>query len=518
MQLHPYQSKFAVRVEEVNQDNYHNKLIDERAMYEVYPNMVDYEMLEPTRRQVLTSSKGNIIDRRGTLMDVFRGSARMVDTTENIIRYKLYLNEGDVRGSFVRVVNPGNNQYLGLNNTRFIWELDVPWFGPNDIVILDGLREMPLLFRSQPEVAGSAYAYEVELLTDRLDAYFPADYVTSGTRLHQIGSLIGESTVERGNVHFGDGEAFIEFAVPQTRMGWEMKVTDNAWRKSRNFRLTPNEDLASKVGPQDILMNSLEMKFEEATNHQMDLYLVHGRSSAKYAGRFLDGITENPMMTGPGLYEYFDTSNVVDYNVDGGDLEQFLEPFPTMWNDRVPIEMRAIDLYTGTPGLKLWQKWAKAADQAGILQTPELNYANEKALYPGRNGVTLNAKQYRAVFIEPFGIVRVHHLPFLDSERIETRKYKGFPISGYEFFAFNTGLGDIRDENIYISQNKTIEQFGYSVGTWGPLGPMLGKANLNARFHTGNGRENAYYLIREAQIGLVIKDPGAMMLFRPSFF
>lgn len=265
-------------------------------------------------------------------------------------------------------------------------------------------------------------------------------------------------------------------------------------------------------------MNSLEMKFEEATNAQMDLYAVHGRSSAKYAGKFLDGITENAMMTGPGLYEYFDTSNVIDYEVEGGDLDQFLEPFPTIWNDRVPIEQRAIDIYTGTPGLKLWQKWAKRADAAGILQTPELNYGlNEQALFPGRNGVILNAKQYRAVFIDPFGLVRVHHLPFLDSEKIESRKYKGYPITGYEFFVFNTGLGDVRDENIYMTRNSEVEQFGYSCGTWGPLGPML-KDGMKARFHTGNGRENAYYLIREAQMGLVIKDPGALMMFRPSFF
>jgi len=152
---------------------------------------------------------------------------------------------------------------------------------------------------------------------------------------------------------------------------------------------------------------------------------------------------------------------------------------------------------------------------AGVLQTPDLHYGEEEGLFPGRNGVALHAKQYRAVFIEPFGLVRVHHLPFLDSELIETRRYKNLPITSYEFIIFNYGYGDGRDQNIYILNNPSIEQWGYSIGAWGPKGPAL--KNGFSSYHNGNGRENAFYYLRDAMVGMVVKDPSYMVWYRPAF-
>ena len=513
------ESKFKVWEENINQHDYFNKLVDERAFFEVFPHVIDYEMLEPTRRDIASFAKGNIIDKDGTLMRVFEKNARVVNTTASTIQWRIYAGEGDIRASLVEVFTDAATTEIGKGNRVFEIGLDVDWFGPNDLLIFEDMREMPLMVRSNPQNMGESYKYEVIIWSDTPSDYFRHEDLQLGNRLLQVGSVIGESTINRGNVYFGEGETFVEFEVPMNRMGWEMKITDNAQRQSKNYRLSPRSgELGAKTYnglSEDVLWNSLEMKFMAATNQQVDLWLTYGRSSGQFASRFLDGMTEKTLQTGPGLFEFLESSYVFDYPINAFNLDLFSEFLPTLWNDKVPVSERVTDIYTGMGGLILWQKACQAADIAGVLQTPEINYGMaEEGLFPGRKGLAIGAKQYRAVFIEPFGLIRVHHLPFLDSEIVETRKYKNLPITSYQFIIFNYGYGDGRDSNIYLMKNEEVEQYGYSVGTWGPMGPTLKQGN---RFHTGNGRENAFYYIHETMFGLVVKDPSYMVWYRPNF-
>jgi len=515
----PIQSKFKVYEELVNQENYFNKLVDERAFFEVYPNLKDYEYLEPARRQVAAYARNNIIGADGTLMDVFKSSARVVQTNKRYVTWRLYTNEGDIRASFIKNFEE-DNPCPGKGHSVFEIGLDAEWFGPNDIIIFEGLRECPLLVVSKPDATGQYFKYEVQLLSDDRAAYFPIEYLEEGTRLIQIGSLIGEATVERGNIHFGDGEAFVEFEVPLTRMGWDMKITDNAYLASKNYRVERCNPDGTPMRPEDqgsdTLINSLEMKFMEKTNRQKDLWLTYGRSAGRFAGRFLDGITEKPIQTGPGLFEFLESSYIYDFNVEGGSIEMFREFLPSLWNDKVDPNQQSVDIYTGKGGLILLQKWIKEADCEGVLQEADLHYTKDSGYFPGRNGVVVGAKQYRGFYIEPFGLVKFHYLPFLDSELIETRRYKGLPWTSYEFIVFNYGYGDVRDSNIYVVENSEVEQYGYSVGTWGPLGPTL-KGSMHNRFFNGEGHKNEFRYIHECMVGLVMKDPSYAVWYRPKF-
>lgn len=264
------------------------------------------------------------------------------------------------------------------------------------------------------------------------------------------------------------------------------------------------------------MYGEFDAKFMRETNFQKDMWLTYGRSAGRFASKFLDGITQMKLDAGPGMFEFMEAAYTVDYNVKSFSIDLFKTLFPTLWNDKVATNDRVVDVYTGSGGLLLWQKACEAADIYGTLQTPEINYSTEAALFRGRHGVALGAKQYRAVYIEPFGLIRVHHLEFLDSELVDSRKYNGLPLPSYEFIVFNYGYGDGRDSNVYITRNPDVEQFGYSIGTWSPLGGVLGKPNIHNRFLNGLGNENAYKIIHETAFGLVIKDPSAMLWFRPA--
>lgn len=515
--MRPIESKFKTYQQDINHHDYFNKIVDERAYFEVYPHAVDYEMLEPNRKQIASYAKNNLIGADGTLMRLFEKSARKVKTSARTISWRLYTKEGDIRASYIKNYE-GNATNVGKGGLTFRIGLDTEWFGPNDVIIFQNLKEIPLLVRSHPIPDGSVWEYEVKLLVDNYQATFPINLISGGERVIQIGSLIGEATVERGNVHFGEGDTYIEFEVPMTRMGWQMKVTDEAWYAATHYRLHP----CDKEGMPDpsksgILYNTLDMKFERAVNRQIDLWMTYGRATERFAGRFLDGLTQRDLKSGPGLYSFMESSYIYDYNVEGSSIDIFREFLPPLWNDKVDPDMREVEIFTGTGGLMLWDKWCREADIQGIIQTEDWNYEKESPRFKGRTGVGLDAKDYISFHIKPFGKVTIKYLPFLDSELIESRKYKNLPITSYEFIIFNFGYGDQRDSNIFLFENENFKQYGYTGGTWTPKGPRLNNPAAANFAYSANPHENAYWYIYETMVGMVVKDPGYLIWYRGNF-
>lgn len=515
----PIESKFITYRQDINHHDYFNKIVDERAYFEVYPNAIDYELLEPNRRQIASFAKQNIIGADGTIMRFFEKTARKTQTKARTVRWKLYTMEGDIRASFMKHYE-GVATRVGKAGLSFYIGLDTPWFGPNDVLIFQNLREIPILVVSEGEPDGSIWRYEVKLFVDNYKAEFPINLVKAGDRLIQIGSIIGESTVERGNIHFGDGDTYLEFEVPMTRMGWQMKVTDDAWYASEHYRLAPmmpDGDVPS--GKPGILYNTLDMKFERAVNRQMDLWLTYGRSTGRFAGRFLDGLTQNDILSGPGLYEFMESAHIYDFSVEGDSIKIFTDYLPPLWHDKVQVDDREVEIWTGTGGLLVWDRWCREADIQGVLQYPDWNYQKEDARFKGRTGIGLNARDYTSYHIQPWGKVKIKYLPFLDSDLIESRKYKNLPITSYEYIIFNFGYGDQRENsNVHILENDTFKQYGYTSGLWTPKGPRLNNpAAASFVVSSANPHENAYWYIYEAMLGLVVKDPGYIVWYRPNF-
>lgn len=511
-------TKFKVYEQGLNDDGFVNKEINERAFFAQHPHAKAYEMLEPQRRHIATYAKGNIIDKDATLMKHFDDKMRVIDWKSKVARWRLFTQEGDLRGSYIRNMEQ-DNPYPGRNQMEFQIGLDVEWYGPNDYLIFEGFRELEIRITSQPEPRGSAYIYSAVLVTDNNAAYFPINEIPLGSRVMQTGSGIGEATVERGNISWVEGEAFVEFETNLSRHGFQMKVTDDAWYAQRHFRIKKmDEDGRPSKKEPGVIYSTLDAKFESNVNKMLDLSLTYGRKAGRYAGRFLDGITRNDIPKGAGFFEYMESAQIFDYDVEGGSIEQFTEFLPTFWNDKVDPFKREVDIWTGTGGLKLWNKWAKESDEVSFVKEEKTHYSYEDPIVPGRTAVGTNNKEYRVVHITPFGKVRINYMPFLDSELVDVRKYKGLPYPSYEFFIFNYGYGEGMDSNMFILNNKRYHQKTYAVGTWTPLGPAGVNGNGNKFANKShNPMENAYYYIYEAMVGLVIKDPSAIIYYRPNF-
>lgn len=491
-----------------------NKLVDERAFYSYYPHAIQYEELEPSMRKLAASNYPTII-KGNSLMNIFEQQAKIRNTTMDYIQWKLFFEASDLRCSITSVPTVASG-CLGVNQSVFELGFDGEVFGPNDVIIIEGLAELPLLVKSHVRVQGINNFYELALLDP--DQYIDSAWITPGMQVKaQIGGLRGENAIERSNVHWTSGNSFIQFEVPMTSHGWEMKVTDKAWRAAKHYMLRPMaKQWLEMTGGADITLTEFDTKFKEVTDKQLDLWLAWGRAGSRYAGKHLDGITEKPLTTGPGWYQYLESATFLGYNPYSNIIEFLRNYIPPTWNDKVAIEDQVLDVYTGRGGLTLVQKAGEEIDNKGsVIQTAEYNYTSEKAFFQGRKAIALGAKQYRAFYIEPFGLVRFHHLPMLDSTTIDTRKFNGLPYQSYEYIVFNDGRGDARNENIYVLRNEDESQYLYSTGTWTPTG-AAGKNGNAQKYHNGLGNENAYKIIRDEKVGMVVKDPSYFTWIRPA--
>ena len=525
--------KFVIYEETRDQRGYFSNFINEVEFYRVFGKVIDYEMLDPVRRKVAAWSKEPLTTVEDNLFSLFRGQIKHATTTMKYVHWRLYLNDGDIRASFMR--NPNNpGDKLGLGGTSFELDLDVRFFKPNDVIIFEGLKEIPLMIISEAKPVPPYYRYEFVLLDASAADYFPVEFLREGAHVIQIDHPIGEANTHRGTVHLGFDNAYIEFRVPLNRSGWELKVTDDAFFASKNYRMVINPQLPPKYREEiqakfrangielgtdpdsgtGVIFTDLELKFLTHVNGQKLFRLLYGRSNIKNPYRFLDSVTENYIETGPGLYEFLENAIVYDRAPNQNIVEMLQSTIPVTWNDKVPIDQRVVDVFTGTLGLMHFQRDAVKMDIKPIVRTEEYNYGDGDAYFTGRKGVILNRMQYTGFYVEPFGLIRIHYLPFLDSEVVETRKYDGFPITSSDFLVFNFGYGDFENANIYYIENKERSLWTYGIGNLSPFGWVDGSNPRAARYPTMLPGENAFKIVHECMYGLVIKDVSSMMWFR----
>lgn len=524
MAIRPLDSKFEINrlTQDKNRQIY--KTLDAAATFRVFPDIVDFAELNPVRRRVAAYSRPHIIGEDGSLMRVFEDRAAIEDMSGDYIRWKLYTENADVRSFFSKnYLDAGTKAGISEDGEleSFPIGLDTDILGPNDIFVFERFRDFPFRVVSDPIPDGDVFKYEVVIQADDID-YVELDMIDLGTRIVQTGSPIPEATERRGNVTIEGANAYVEFEVPKSRMGWSMEVTDKAWMNAEDFLLEATDPdvqraLMDEVGSPNVLFSELEEKFWRATNRMIDMSLTYGRSSGKFAGQYLDDLNQRELVTAPGLYEFLESGWTDEYHVDTFNLDILRNFIKPIWLNKVDISDRVLHIYTGSGGLELVQKACRAEDIDRVDQPADLHYGMEEGYFEGRQGVVLGKKQYVGFHIEPFGTVYFHYLPFLDNTAIDNRKYNGYGYDSYQMIAFDFGYGDIRDDsNIKIIRDSSIEQYGYGIGGWGPFGPALSGNPKHAGMPTTMRSKNSYEMIREVSLGFLIQDVSNIMFLQPA--
>lgn len=513
-------SKFEVNTVNAQKTASLYKEIDLAHLFEAFPNMESFKMLDPDMHKIISTSRRNLIGEDGTLLRVFEDRAVIRDWHEDSIIWRLHSDENDMRCTVTHNYHKGDDA-AGLGDSLIYIGLDTDALGPNDTIWFEDFRTMQFIIQTEPIPDGSGiWKYGLSIV-DKDVAYIEDFYgkVPEGKQVILGPSPIPEATTHRGNVIMPYGNAYIEFEAPMTRAGYSTKITDKAWQAAKHFIINAHSDdakneLEKKFGDKDmkILGTDLEMAFMTETNRAMDYHLTYGRANGQFVGKHIDIYNHKPLTLGPGMYQFLEQGIIKEYNTETRNgFDMFRGLFKHAWLNKTKPEDTVVHVMTGSGGMELVQKWGQYEDnKLSIFNTEDLNYElTEDAYGQGRKGVILNKKEYRGIYLEPYGKIIFHYLPFLDNTTVTTKRHNGWPIDSYQFIVFDFGLGDVREgSNINIFQNPDFEQFGYGTGGWGPDGGQFGKA---PRWPNTLGNENAYELIREMAFGFVIKDVTSLL-------
>jgi hypothetical protein len=425
-----------------------------------------------------------------------------VDT--NFVRWRVY---GRPERRAISVGNPNNPALttLGDGGGRFKIQLDVDWFGPQEIIRPANNGRVQVMIDSYPTRTSGGYEYDAVMLAD--DTFLNPSYLTSGT--YWLRSSPGALTShinsgKAGGYEFGVGFSYVEFQIPLTTFKLESRVDEETHLREGSLRISMCDVDDNII--EDKVTNRLEIEFDKTIALGKEEQMVFGEMTIHHRDR----ITGEQMTTSPGLLAYLEEGNIRKYNpfVDG--IDAIVDMIKTFWYDRIPVSQRNLVLYTGEAGLELWHNWIEERFQGTATMT-DVSFILDKtqAFDANKQGFALNNYQFTEYRIQPFGSVRVAHWPMLDNNISNSLQMPGsiYNVASFEFIAMDYGLGQ---PNMRMVTRPDKMYRKYVNGDWSPLGRtpqgQVDDPNLG----------DSYKMVHRETFGLVVDDISRLLWFKPA--
>lgn len=510
----PFPSKFQVNEEYTGQSKYWstNTTYDD-LLFAQGQHVKDYADLSHVAKGLAYSKFGITQSTSLSPLFEFAAGAGMEDVDKNFVRWRIY---GDPDRRSISFGNPNSQPYPGAGGLPFKFWSDVDWFQEHDV--LAPVRNKRCQIRIDSESAtpfDGGYTYDAVLLDENDAAYVPDEYFTAGEYWIKIGSVTSwEKAGTPGSIQFGEGFSYIEFEVPLTTMMWEFKVDGEAHRQFGNLAITRCDDdhrpIQGLNGGTKIT-NYLEGKAKAQIDMEKELFMSWGSKTE----HLLDKNTRKQITTSPGLFEYLEEGNVIPYSPEVQNVDFIVDQIESLWFDRVPVGARELLLYTGQAGLKLFSEWvAEKFNNTAAMYSYDFVLQKRTPFDPkgGRGGYSFAKPQFVEYHLPTFGVIKIAHWPILDNTRINGVLYPGsfYPVSSYEFIAFNIGFGEPNIKFLRRTDNKINT---YIPGLWSPFGAT---GQDNPVFKTAAYQEESYKWINKESFGILLTDPSATLWFKPN--
>lgn len=512
IRLTPFPSKFQIEFEEGGQDRYWSKHTTYDDLLFAYGQHVkDYRDISHVAKGLMYSKLG--ITESTALNPLYEyvtgeGGVEVVD--KNLVRWRIY---GMPERRAMAFGNTNQGSYAGINHTTGKLYLDVDWFGENDI--LSPVRNKRIQVRISSEEASpldGGYEYEFELLDDDDGAFIDAEYFSAGEYWIKMGTVSSwEKASIGGSLQFGEGFSYIEWEVPLTTMMWEFEIDGEAHRQFGNIEITRLDNEGRPMPEGTRITNYIEARANSQIEREKEYFLAYGTKTEEQ----IDRHTGKQITTGPGLFEFLEEGNHIPYSPEAQGIDFMVDQIESIWFDRVPTQNRELLLFTGQAGLRLFSDWVQdkfdhtaATFNYDFVLQRRVPFDNRG----GRMGFSFGAPQFVEYMLPSFGSIKIAHWKILDNTRINTVRYPGsfYPISSYQFIAFNIGFGEPNVKFLSRVDNKIQT---YIPGLWSPFGAT---GQDNPVFKVPGYLEESYKWIHRESFGVVLMDPSSTVFFHPN--
>ncbi len=512
IRLTPYPSKFQVNFEGAGQDKYwsQNTTYDD-VLFANGQHIQTYADISHLAKGLMYSKMG--ITESTTLSPLFEyvtGDGGIETITKNWVRWKIY---GTPEKRALSFGNYNNIADPGMGGIPFYLWLDVDWYKEGDH--LSPIANKNVVGRiTEADVVpfDGGFRYEAVLIDADEAASVPEEYFAAGEYWIKTGtSTSWEMAGTAGSIQFGDAFSYIEFETPLNTSMWEFKVEAEAHRQWGNLRITRCDDEHNPIPGGSKITNYLEVKANAQIEREKELMLTYGRKQE----HLIDRNTAKQITTGAGLFEFLEEGNVVPYSPEVNGIQFIVDQIEALWFDRVPTGSRELLLLTGQAGLKLFSDWIaeKFGESAATYSWDFiLQRRTPFDARGGRNGFAYAAPQFVEYILPTFGSIKVAHWKLLDNTRITGVTYPGtiYPVTSYEFVAFNIGFGE---SNVKFLKRDDNMISTYIPGFWSPFGAV---GLDNPYFKQPSYFEESYKWIHKESFGVVVLDPLQSLFFKPN--
>ena len=536
IRLSSYPSQFLFRREEYGKDRQwstHTTL--DNLIYGTSQNVRTYTDLDRAGRGYVMAKANTSLSRDQDMTPFLEmlERDRPIEVEWDHVRYKLYGDPAERRAMVFG--NTNESEYPGQGGTPIKLLLDVDWYQRHDVLAPILNKRCQVVITSElASLVDGGYEYEGLLVDEDETAFIDAELLTPGEYWIKIGSLSSSSGIgSRGSIQFGTGYSYLEFQIPLTTMSWEYSVEGEADRKWGSLEVlrcdldeqgrplfvdgqgNPTGNRTGAPQGKSGITSFLQARAMQQIKMEKQYWTLYGTKSE---GGITDLTSGKPIVTGPGVFEFMEEGNVIPYDVDIQGIDFIEHQMRSLWFDRVSTGRRDVVLYTGEAGLELFSEWVnqKFGETAAVYHYDfVLNETTPFDQRENRKGFAYRRPQFTKYVLDTFGSITVVHWPILDNTVVNGATMPGtfYPISSYEFYAFDIGFGD--SANMRMVERKDNAYNMLISGLWSPYG-WVGENNPVYKSPGDVTLGDSYKHIMKETWGVIIEDVMCMIKFVPN--
>ena len=512
IRLTPFPSKFIINEEYAGQDKYWSQHTTYDDLLFAYGQHVkEYADISHLAKGLLYSKMG--ITESTSLSPLFEyvtGEGGLETIDKNFVRWRIY-GQPERRAMSFGDINANPNP--GAVGSRLTLFLDVDWYTEGDVLAPIRNKQCVVVVKSvEAAPLDGGYTYDVVILDEDDTAVVPTEYMTAGEYWIKMGSITSwEKAGTAGSLQFGDGFSYIEFEVPLTTMMWQFEIDAEAHRQFGNLEISRCDDEGRPMPEGTRITNYIEVRANAQIEQEKELFLTYGRKQE----HLIDRNTTKQITTSPGIMQFLEEGNVIPYSPESQHIDFIVDQIEALWYDRVPTQSRELLLFTGQAGLRLFSDWVNEKFGASAAMYDYNFVLKSRTPFDargGRQGFAFTPPQFVEYLLPTFGSIKVALWPILDNTRISGVKYPGsfYPVTSYEFIAFNMGFGEPNVKFLNRTDNKIST---YIPGLWSPFGAT---GMDNPVFKSPSYMEESYKWVHKESFGMVLLDPSCTIWFKPN--
>lgn len=505
----PTRYKYIINTEEGGKDKYFGGDFTYNDLLLSYgPDAKDWTDISQVAKNFYTQFSQSLSKDLNPLYEMIASSGGIQDIETNYVRWRIF---GDPDREMISYgnPNPGGATCLGAQGFPFKIRVDYDWLKVGDHIAPVRNKQAGVMIISEGVPAGGATEYEVVLVEE--NSTFPVELLKATDPWVKLGALTSSlDSGQAGSISFGMNFSYVEFEVPMTTMQWEYSVDEESLIMYPVIMVERCDEKNRPIPGGRSLTNLLEMEAKAQIQKEVELYMIYGRSS----NHLVDEVSGTAITTGPGLMEFMEQAQEIPYSPTTNGIDRLVSKVKAFWYDKIPVSQRKLMLYTGEPGLELFHNWiVEKYGATAVISTEDLILGSSQPFEPGRNGKSFGILQFTKYFVPVFGEITVAHWPLLDNTRVNNVRMPGtvYPISAYEFWAFDIGFGE---PNVKMLTRSNKDRSYYIPGTMSPFG-KVGLDNPYFKAPSDPNHDGYKWRHRKA-FGLVIMEPDRFVRFIPT--